>query len=198
MTLAIVAVWLSATVLGHYMNACATVGVAAIGTSIVVLALQRELFKRLFRASARDIAIGLAAGALMVAATYLLFPVVTNLIPSTLGATQALYRLMGVPHATALVLVILTLIIAGEEILWRGVAQEAIGQRLGPALAVPAGAIVYGLAHSPIGSPLLVAVAVACGLFWSLLRWKSGSLLPSLIAHVIWDFAILLHPVVRI
>jgi len=47
-----------------------------------------------------------------------------------------------------------------------------------------------------IGSTLLTVVAVICGLFWSTIRWRTQSLLPALIAHLIWDMTILTHPLV--
>jgi hypothetical protein len=103
---------------------------------------------------------------------------------------------MRVPHATPVVLAIAALIVIGEEVLWRGVVQEAIQSRLRPAWAVIVSALVYGLCHAPIGSPLLTIVAVICGLFWSLLRNRTGSLLPSLMAHLIWDMTIISLPLV--
>ena len=52
-------------------------------------------------------------------------------------------------------------------------------------------AFAYALAHAPAGSPLLTFIALACGLYWGGLREASRSLLPSLIAHLLWDIALL-------
>jgi membrane protease YdiL (CAAX protease family) len=55
--------------------------------------------------------------------------------------------------------------------------------------------LLYALAHLSLGSPLLVGLALACGLFWSGLRSWSGSLVPPLLAHLVWDAVIILAPV---
>jgi len=46
--------------------------------------------------------------------------------------------------------------------------------------------------QAPLGSPSLVVAAFACGLVWSALRAATGSLVPTLVAHLLWDFAVLL------
>jgi uncharacterized protein len=53
-------------------------------------------------------------------------------------------------------------------------------------------ALAYALAHAPLGSPLLVAVALLCGLTWGALRATTASLLPPLLAHLLWDVLVLL------
>ena len=46
--------------------------------------------------------------------------------------------------------------------------------------------------HAPLGSPLLVAVALLCGMAWGTLRAVSGSLVPGLLAHLVWDISVFL------
>jgi membrane protease YdiL (CAAX protease family) len=53
-------------------------------------------------------------------------------------------------------------------------------------------AATYALAHAAIGSLLLVVVALLCGIVWGALRAASKSLLPPLIAHLVWDVLVLL------
>lgn len=191
--IAIVVCWLTAC--GLPIDARLGIGVVAIGGAALSIVLFPALFRRLFTPSIRLIAIGLVAAAVMVVATYVLYPILAHVAPFIETSTRDLYvDKLRVPHANALVLIIVSLIVVGEEVLWRGVVQEAFGKRR---LTVPLAAIVYGLAHAPLGSPLLVVVAVLCGLFWSTLRSRTSSLLPSLIAHLIWDMAIVSHPLVR-
>ena len=82
--------------------------------------------------------------------------------------------------------------ILGEELVWRGVVQTALMRRLGPWPAVPVGALSYTLAHAPLGSPVLLVVALSCGVVWGALRAASGSLVPTLVAHLLWDLLVLL------
>jgi membrane protease YdiL (CAAX protease family) len=51
-------------------------------------------------------------------------------------------------------------------------------------------AVAYAVAHAPIGSPLLVALALLCGLFWSALRAWTGSLVAPLVSHLLWDLLV--------
>jgi membrane protease YdiL (CAAX protease family) len=49
-----------------------------------------------------------------------------------------------------------------------------------------------------VGSPLLPVIALACGLFWGLLRATTRSLVPALICHMLWDVIVFtLVPLVR-
>ena len=53
-------------------------------------------------------------------------------------------------------------------------------------------AVAYALAHAALGSPLLVVVALLCGIAWGALRTASKSLIPPLVAHLVWDVLVLL------
>ncbi|MEO8216776.1 MAG: CPBP family intramembrane glutamic endopeptidase [Acidobacteriota bacterium] len=160
-----------------------------------VLITDRIAMGSLFRPSIRSLSLALAAAAAMLGVTYLLFPFVTRSIPSVREQTEAIYSqfLAGRPLA-AIVAFVLPIILA-EEILWRGAFQEAVRRRSRGGSALISAA-VYAAAHAPLGSALLVAVAFICGLYWSILRERSSSLLPSLIAHVAWDLALILVPLI--
>jgi len=132
------------------------VGLAAIVMGAAAVALFPRFIADLFKPSLGHVITGVFAAIVMVIATYGLFPVVARLFPGTTGATASLYRLMGIPHATPAILGLLTLIIVGEEILWRGVVQEAVAMRFNPAgrgalLAIAIAALIYGLSHALIG-----------------------------------------------
>jgi membrane protease YdiL (CAAX protease family) len=57
--------------------------------------------------------------------------------------------------------------------------------------------VIRRSAGSAAGSLLLVVVAFLCGLYWSALRAISRSLVPSLCAHLAWDVALIVFPLVR-
>ena len=50
----------------------------------------------------------------------------------------------------------------------------------------------HALAHAALGSGLLLVVAFLCGIAWGALRAASKSLLPPLVAHLVWDVVVLL------
>ena len=41
--------------------------------------------------------------------------------------------------------------------------------------------------HIPTENVMLVLAALTCGLFWGALYWKTGSIIPGLISHMVWD-----------
>jgi membrane protease YdiL (CAAX protease family) len=55
-----------------------------------------------------------------------------------------------------------------------------------------AAASAYALAIAPLGSPVLMVVAFFCGLSWGTLRAATASLIPALVAHLLWDLLVLL------
>ena len=83
-------------------------------------------------------------------------------------------------------------VIVGEELVWRGVVQAALVRRLGPWAGVTVAAVAYALVLVPLGSPVMVAAALLCGLFWGTLRITTASLVPTLVAHLLWDGVVLL------
>jgi membrane protease YdiL (CAAX protease family) len=125
----------------------------------------------------------------MIAATYLLFPLLSRLAPGIAGTTDALYTLFN-SGAAPVRLGLLPLVILGEELVWRGLVQSTLTRKPGVAAALIA-AVIYALAHLPAAPPLLALVALACGCYWGLLRAASGSLVPGLIAHFLWDVAVM-------
>jgi membrane protease YdiL (CAAX protease family) len=126
-----------------------------------------------------------------------LFPLVLRCVPAVGPQTAALYAAFG--RATPLKLAMMLLVIVGEEGVWRGAVQQRLAGYLGRWPAVAVTAVLYAIAHLPVGSPLLAVVALCCGLYWSHLAAWTGSLLCPLLTHAIWDVAVLVvWPLLRI
>ncbi|HXI13664.1 MAG TPA: CPBP family intramembrane glutamic endopeptidase [Thermoanaerobaculia bacterium] len=189
-------VWAVAMLVARQLDPWIPIAVASVGMSAMLLAGDRLLMRELFRPSSRPLILGVLGAAVMVAATYLLFPYLVRLAAGIGDQTGAIYSafLYGRPVVTVLLFVIP--IIFAEEVMWRGAFQEWVATRFPNrhVLVVLLSGTVYALAHVPQGSGLLVAVALVCGLFWSALRSASGSLLPSFIAHLAWDIVLILFP----
>lgn len=171
-------------------------GIALLCGALAVLRERNLLLERL-RPSTPLVLMGLAGGAVMVVATYALYPVAGRLIVTLPAETAALYALLGrIPSAVSIPL--LPLVILSEELVWRGVVQETLLRRFGTWWSVPLAAGVYALAHAPAGNTLLALLCVACGMFWSALRARSGSILVPLITHLVWDALVfVLAPLAR-
>jgi membrane protease YdiL (CAAX protease family) len=79
----------------------------------------------------------------------------------------------------------------GEEMLFRGVLQPALGRWLGgPWLGVAAAAVLFGLMHA-----VTIAYAVFAAVLGAYLGWLclGGNLLVPVVAHAVYDLVLLLH-----
>jgi len=127
------------------------------------------------------------------------FPLVARRVPALALETGNLYATFLAGRRTVAILLFVIPVIVAEELMWRGAFQGWIAQHL-PAsrlAIIVLAAAGYAIAHLPLGSPLLVGIAFLCGLYWSALRSLTRSVVPSLIAHLAWDLALILVPLNR-
>jgi membrane protease YdiL (CAAX protease family) len=75
----------------------------------------------------------------------------------------------------------------GEEIFWRGFVQRRFTESWNPAAGFVLALLLYTGVHLPTGNPVLILAAFTCGAFWGGLYWVTGSILPVLISHMLWD-----------
>lgn len=188
---ACVGVWVAAVASAGLVGVWIANGGAAIALGTAVLVLDREASRKVLVPSLQRILVGAAVGGVMAAATYLLYPLLTRIAPFIAADTARLYAAFRAP-SLAIACLAIAPVILGEELVWRGVVQSALVRRLGSSGGVALAAGVYALALAPVGSPILVLVALACGLTWGTLRAVTGSLVPTLVAHLLWDGLVLL------
>jgi len=75
----------------------------------------------------------------------------------------------------------------GEEIFWRGFVQRRFTERWSARSAFVLTTLLYTAIHLPTGNPVLILAALTCGLFWGGFYWATGSLVPVLVSHMLWD-----------
>lgn len=165
------------------------IGGAALLLAGLLLAFHARPLAQTLAISPRTLALGAAAGILMILVTYALYPLGVRLFPALASETASLYGAFGTPSPARILLLIA--VILAEELVWRGWAQGVLTHHLGLGRGTVLAAFIYALAHAPAGSPLLPLVALACGLGWGALRQGAGSLAASITAHLLWDLAIL-------
>lgn len=185
------AAWAVAAAGARLLGIWTAVGATAIALGIAVLVLDGAAAREILRPRPRLVLLGACVGATMAAATYLLYPLFSAVAPFIARDTALLYSAFRAPSLPAVVLAFLPVIL-GEELVWRGVLQTSFARRFGQYGGAILAASAYALAHAPLGSPVLVLAALACGLCWSALRGATGSLVPTLVAHIVWDAVILL------
>lgn len=166
-------------------------GGAALALGSAALLFDRSALTALLRPNARLSLLGAATGVSMAAATYELYPLVLRRWPLLATDTAHLYAAFRAPSALVAATALVPVIV-GEELVWRGVVQTPFVRRLGIVRGVTGAALVYALVQTPLGSPLLVVAAFSCGLVWGALRAATASLVPTLVAHLLWDFTVLL------
>ena len=109
---------------------------------------------------------------------------------------STLYALLREPPGPIRAFPVLLLVVAAEELVWRGLAIDLFSKAWGPWCAVLLSALLYVLPQVALGPALLMIVALLCGLLWGALRVRFGSLAAPFIAHLIWDLLVfVLHPV---
>jgi membrane protease YdiL (CAAX protease family) len=88
-----------------------------------------------------------------------------------------------------------------EELVWRGVVTQMLAERVGSRAAWLWAAGLYAVAYVPtawsLGSaagldPLLVIAALGGGLLWGGLARVFGRLAPSVLAHALFDWAVIM------
>jgi uncharacterized protein len=141
---------------------------------------------------AGDLAVGLAASAVLYAVFAGGRGVLMVLFPSAAAQIQAVYllRAQAPPWVVAALLVLV--IAPGEELFWRGLIQWGLVRRWGAGRGWAAATLLYGLSHASAGNALLVVAATVAGAFWGFLYLRIGRIAPLVVSHIVWDVAVFL------
>jgi membrane protease YdiL (CAAX protease family) len=103
-------------------------------------------------------------------------------------------------HALALVAT-LGLAVLGEELVWRGMVTQLLAERLGSRTAWVWSAALYAISYVPTMwalrtsaglNPILVVAGAGVGLACGALARSTGRLLPAVLAHALFDCAVVL------
>ena len=166
-------------------------GSAAMLCLAILVAADPSMRTRLLRGwSAPAWFAGLVVGLGMALATWLLYPLSTRIIPGLEGEVTELYALLRQPPGPVRALPLLVLVVATEELLWRGLALDLFLRRLRPGWAILAAASLSILPQLALQSPLLPAVGFACASIWGWLRVQYNGLAAPLLAHLLWDLLV--------
>ena len=122
------------------------------------------------------------------------------------GWLSHLYLQLGDPAVlrskVTFVAIAICVVAVAEEILWRGLVTTLFAEIAGSRRAWIYAAVLYSLAHVPTMwmladaqaglNPLLVLGALACGIVWGVLARRNGRLVPGMISHVLFDWAVVM------
>lgn len=175
--------------LARFFDPLVVILIGSVALAMIVVVRDKDRIRALMTVTPRVALLGAAAATVMVAVTYMVFALLVRWLPSIRIEASSIYARFLAGHSIPITLAAVVPVIVAEELIWRGTFQDSTGKW--GAIITP---LVYALAHFPLGSALLVSVAFVCGLYWSLLRMFSRSLVPSLCAHLAWDIALILFP----
>ena len=172
-------------------------GAAALVSVVVLWLLARARLTSVFdKPSAKNVVVGIAVGIAMSFATWWLYPLSITILPSIEGEVETLYALLRQPPGPIRAFPLLLFVVAAEELVWRGLAIDVFSSTLGRWPAVLVSALLYVLPQVAFRSPLLVLIALLCGLLWGLLRVSCKGLAAPFTAHVIWNARVfIIYPV---
>ncbi len=147
-------------------------------------------YRRRLRPSPRAALTGVAAAALLYGLGAAVVALLSRVDPAAATAlTELEFVAAGGPGAWMAPLLVLTVV--GEELVFRTALLLPLASRLGPWLAIVVCALLYTLAHAAAGPPLLLVAAAGAGLFWGYLHIRTGSLLATILCHLLWDVAVI-------
>jgi uncharacterized protein len=172
------------------------VGSYALGVIGVLLVLYRNEARSWLLPRARDVGVGFLVGGVMTALTYPIYRLSVSLVPALEPVVVGLYRTSHKGSMAAALLWVLV-IIAAEELLFRGAWLLALERHLSKSVAFGSSIVLYAAAQAFSGSLIVGLLALCCGALWTLERMLTGSLIAPLLSHMIWTpVVLLLYPVV--
>ncbi|MDH3728036.1 MAG: CPBP family intramembrane metalloprotease [Myxococcales bacterium] len=194
---ACVAAFCVAMGLSEVLNVWIGTGAAALASVLFLWMGARPALRSNLRApTATSLIVGLAVGLLMSLATWWLYPLSVSVFPPIQTEVETLYALLRQAPGPVRAFPLLLLVVAAEELVWRGVAIDLFSQSLGPWRAMLFSALLYVLPQVALRSPLLMIVALCCGLLWGALRVRTKGLAAPFVAHLVWDVLVFVwHPV---
>lgn len=180
-----------------------TIALAALGC---VRAASDGVLKHWTAVRGGDFSRGFAAAGVLFGASYAFMRLVAPPDSPRAGWLARVYLQLGDTsflrkHVTWVVAGIIVVAIA-EELVWRGLVISLLEELVGTRRAWVWSAVLYSVAHVPTiwvlrdagagANPVVVLAALGGGLLWGGMAWKFERLLPSVIAHVLFDWTVLM------
>lgn len=136
------------------------------------------------------VTLGLAAAV----ALYVIF-VAGNIISNWLfsfasGQVAAVYSNKAQASPYLITFLLLFIIGPAEEIFWRGFVQQRFAARWGAWTGLIVATAAYTLVHIWAANVMLLLAAMVGGLFWGYIYQRTGSLVPGIVSHAVWDVLI--------
>ena len=179
----------AALALREYVDPWRSTALAAVsGIALSAWTLGPRL-RGLFATTARGVAAAVVLGVALVAATHLGFQVLGYASPALAVTVRGLYLSIDLGASRLALAALTTIIVIGEELIWRGVAIDAV--RMRSKLAVGASSVaLYVLPQLPGHVPVLIVAATGLGAIFAAQRLVTGRITDAMVTHAIWSVAV--------
>ena len=143
----------------------------------------------------KHVLIGIISGATLYSFFFISYIFIKGWFPFLLPYIDELYDVVG-PSQPWHYLLLIFVIIPGEEFFWRGFVQNQLSIFLSSNWSkVLLASVLYGIAHIWTGNLMLIAAALTGGLFWGLLLYWKKNIVIVILSHYTFNlFLLILFP----
>lgn len=180
---------LTAPLIGNFWVLMALAGVIL---TLLSFGFDRELFRSLKeRFRLWDIPLGLAIGAVLWGIFWVGDKVAVWMFPFAEGQIGSIYSMKDGTSPLLIALLLAFVVGPAEEIFWRGYVQEGLSRKWSPTMGFIVTTAIYSFVHIwGLNFMLLVAAAVAGGVWGLLYRLWPERIGALIVSHAVWDVAV--------
>lgn len=180
---------LTAPLIGNFWVLMALAGVIL---TLLSFGFDRELFRSLKeRFRLWDIPLGLAIGAVLWGIFWVGDKVAVWMFPFAEGQIGSIYSMKDGTSPLLIALLLAFVVGPAEEIFWRGYVQEGLSRKWSATMGFIVTTAIYSFVHIwGLNFMLLVAAAVAGGVWGLLYRLWPERIGALIVSHAVWDVAV--------
>lgn len=180
---------LTAPLIGNFWVLMALAGVIL---TLLSFGFDRELFRSLKeRFRLWDIPLGLAIGAVLWGVFWVGDKVAVWMFPFAEGQIGSIYSMKDGTSPLLIALLLAFVVGPAEEIFWRGYVQEGLSRKWSATMGFIVTTAIYSFVHIwGLNFMLLVAAAVAGGVWGLLYRLWPERIGALIVSHAVWDVAV--------
>lgn len=186
LALATIVAWIATALLTRGGSIHIPLAIVSVGLLIAAFVIDGPHLKSLLVIRPLDVIVGIGGGFVMALLTRVAYEAATVLTPSLVTQVAVLYGTAREAPPRALTLPLLAVIIACEEVVWRGVLTRDRKTSVQASLG-------YTVAQIGAASWLLAPIALVCGLIWGEERLARRGLVAPYLTHLVWNLLVLIY-----
>jgi membrane protease YdiL (CAAX protease family) len=163
--------------------------IALLGVSwLAAGALQRVRQGWSLRGELSDVPVGIGVGLFLQIPMMIIVGIVMQAILGDFEPSgRALALIDGIDGPLDIVVLVLAVAVGApivEELFYRGIIQASLVRRFGPIIGIGVASLIFGAVHLSL---IELAPLTVAGLGFGIIAWRSGRLLPAVIAHMAFN-----------